>query len=240
MMALEPYNNLDTFPLKNLGRFILACIGKGIKEINLTGSNTEPLLYQHHIPLTNFLRLAISGVKLGIRTNGIQVMRQLDDWKCYDEASISITSFDEKLYKATMGSGEPPDLKQILAVSAGKEIKINTVLCPETVETGDIFRTLDKLADCGIKVVNLREPYGQPHIGSPLTDPVGERFGMPIYNWRGMDVTYWDVHYVKVESVNLYANGIVSDTYPVTKGHHPTGKVLGQEHWKKHDSVQKL
>lgn len=46
-----------------------------------------------------------------------------------------------------------------------------------------------------------------------------------------MLVTYWDVHYVEVESVNLYANGLVSETYPVTAGHHPTGFVLDQSHF---------
>jgi hypothetical protein len=37
-----------------------------------------------------------------------------------------------------------------------------------------------------------------------------------------------DVHYVEVESVNLYANGQVSITYPITKGYDPSGEVLPQ------------
>lgn len=55
--------------------------------------------------------------------------------------------------------------------------------------------------------------------------------GMPSYNYRGMSVTYWDVHYVEVESVNLYANGSVSITYPITKGYDPSGLVLDQSHF---------
>ena len=37
-----------------------------------------------------------------------------------------------------------------------------------------------------------------------------------------------DVHYVEVESVNLYANGRVSITYPITKGYDPSGVVFPQ------------
>jgi len=36
---------------------------------------------------------------------------------------------------------------------------------------------------------------------------------MPRYDYKGVDVTYWDVHYVRVESVILYANGNVSLDY---------------------------
>jgi hypothetical protein len=54
---------------------------------------------------------------------------------------------------------------------------------------------------------------------------------MPTYRWKDMLVTYWDVHYCEVESVNLYANGRVSLTYPITKGHDYRGKVIPQEQW---------
>lgn len=39
---------------------------------------------------------------------------------------------------------------------------------------------------------------------------------------------YWDVHHVEVESVNLYANGRVSETYPITEGHSDKGFVNPQ------------
>ncbi|MEM4258065.1 MAG: hypothetical protein QXL17_02795 [Candidatus Thermoplasmatota archaeon] len=117
------------------------------------------------------------------------------------------------------------------------DLKINIVLCPETVASGDLYKTLHQLNVMGIKRVNLREPYGQPHIGDPLATYAhqnGSLFGMPTYDWGGMQVTYWDVHFVEVESINLYANGIVSTTYPVSKGHCPsTGTVLSQEYFNK-------
>lgn len=231
MMALDSLDTLNTWPLPGLSEFIGLCKQRGVAEVNLTGSNTDPLLYDHHHKLTSLLRAMLPGVKLGIRTNGIGRRSFPIIWRLYDKASISITSFDPKIYRATMGRGEPPNLPWIRSIKPEMPLKVNVVLCPETVYADDVKDTLNRLVECGIRTVNLREPYGQPHIGSPLVNPVGEMFGMPLYDWHGMNVVYWDVHYVEVESVNLYANGVVSETYPITKGHAPSGEVHPQEFW---------
>lgn len=232
MMALDSLDTLDAWPLPGFAEFIARCRERRIGEVNLTGSNTDPLLYRHHWPLTNTLRMEIPGVKIGIRTNGALLLDRGDILDCYDKFSISITSLDPAIYKRTMGCGEPPDIYAIVAAIPRKPIKVNIVLCPETVDSGDLYRTLDRLAEAGIKTVNMREPYGQPHIGSPLKNPCGSVYGMPQYRWgAGMMVTYWDVHYCEVESVNLYASGRVSEDYPVTRGHDESGVVKDQAQW---------
>lgn len=232
MMALDPLNTLDASPLPGFDRFVERCRERGIGEVNLTGSNTDPLLYRHHWKLHDALKQAIPGVTLGIRTNGALLLESGDILDCYDKWSVSITSLDPDLYRKTMGSGKPPNILRIMEALPRTPVKVNVVLCPETVESGDIYRTLDRLAAAGVHTVNLREPYGQPHIGSPLKNPCGTVYGMPQYRWgAGTMVTYWDVHYCEVESVNLYANGTVSEDYPVTRGHHPSGEVIGQESW---------
>lgn len=233
MMALDPLNNLKQWPLKNIDAFVADCLSHNISEINLTGSNTDPSLYRHIPELKKYLAEHIPNLKFGIRTNGVNSDEEL--WKWFDKGSISITTLDPELYKKTMGCGTPPDLKRILKITEGKNVKANIVLCPETVNTGDIFDTLDSLVELGFTKINLREPYGQPEVGDPISDAsirVADVFGMPTYQYKGALVTYWDVHYVEVESVNLYANGEVSTTYPVTKGHCPvTGDVKGQEYF---------
>ena len=235
MMALDPLNNLDTWPLKNIDLFVDECQEHGINEINITGSNTDPLLYQHTRKLREYLDAHIPNLKLGLRTNGVVSRPEL--WQYYDKGSISLTSFNKEIYKKTMGCGAPPNIRRILEINEGKNIKVNIVLCPEILENGDLFDTIYRLERLGIQTINVREPYGQPHIGNPLKDlsEVESKFGMPTYGLLKSftTVTYWDVHYVEVESVNLYANGEVSTTYPVSKGHCPTtGKVLDQSHFK--------
>jgi hypothetical protein len=230
MMALDALNNLNQFPLNNIDVFINKCIEKGVQEINITGTNTDPLIYSHHRELCETLKTNIKGCKLGIRTNGVLAIEKKYVWDLYDKVSFSITSFDRAIYLKTMGKGLPPSIESIMDI-VKIPIKINIVLCPEILTNGDIFRTLDKLQTIGIKRVNIREPYGQPHIGSPLKDPYKFIYGMPCYKYYDMDVVYWDVHYVEVESINLYANGKVSEDYPVTRGHVSNGEVISQEKW---------
>lgn len=241
MMELDALNVLNAWPLPGISEFIERCAAKGVKEINLTGTNTDPLLYVPMSHLIEFIREIMPEVKLGIRTNGALVNNRRETWRLFDKASLSIPSFNVGIYRAMMGSGHPPNLTHIEEFSPGMELKVNIVLGPENTNThfDDLLHTFDVIAQTSkIKKVNLREPYGQPHIGDPMArhglKPCGMRLGMPFYVWEfgGLDVMYWDVHYVEVESINLYANGRVSEDYPITRGHAESGTVLGQEHWK--------
>ncbi len=234
MMALDGLNNLDRFPLDNINGFVDLCILRNISDVYLTGTNTEPMLYKHHRLLVNFLRERIPNVKLGIRSNGIAVPKNLDIWKLYDKASVTICSINPEINMAMMG-GAPADIKSIQDVSGDMDIKVNIVLGPEN--RSDVLDTLHYLAKSGVRRVNLREPYGQPHVGDPLNEKglpkTADVYGMPTYCIDGMDATYWDVHYVEVDSVNLYANGRLSELYPITKGHHDSGEVRPQEAFSK-------
>lgn len=245
MMSLDPLNNLDIRPENMLGlpTFIERCQERPVSDVNLTGSNTDPLLYNYLGELIDYLRYHLPDVEIGIRTNGVLVLDNQHLWQEFDKASISVTSLDPDLYEQTMGQGRPPSMAAVKKVSQGEvDLKVNTVLCPETVESGDITRTIELLSEMGYRTVNLREPYGQPRVGDPLAEehePVGKLFGMPQYEMGNVTVTYWDVHYVEVESVNLYANGRVSEAYPITSGHDPeNGKVLPQAEFKQSGRVR--
>lgn len=235
MMGLDALNTLATWPLEHLEQFVDACRAKGITEVNVTGTNTDPLLYQYTAELKDYLKQRIPTLLFGVRTNGVAVGAHPDRWALYDKGSVTICSCDPGVYRRMMGSGTPPDLVRIRQLSAQfSSLKINVVLGPENVETGDVFRTLSVLNTLGYTRVNLREPYGQPHVGDPCARkgwrPARYYYGMPCYRYQDMEVTYWDVHYVEVESVNLYANGVVSDTYPITQGYDPeAGQVQDQQ-----------
>jgi hypothetical protein len=239
MMALDSFNNLTEWPLKGLDEFISTCLAHKVAEINVTGTNTDPLLYAHTHKLKQYIQRSIPDLILGIRTNGVAVKQRMSNWQAYDKGSVTVCSFDSDVYRTMMGEGAPPDIAYLLlnaSKSLRKSLKVNIVLGPENCKDGDIYKTLNRLNEFGIKRVNLREPYGQPHIGDPFAGLIvhaGRYLGMPYYNWGDdMEVTYWDVHYVEVESVNLYAQGKVSLTYPITKGHDDiTGKVLDQSHF---------
>ena len=222
MMELDALNTLDSWPLPGITEFVDTCRARGIKEINLTGTNTDPLLYKHHQELAEYLRGNIEGAVLGMRTNAVKPSSAYD---LYDKGSVTVCSFNPAVYKAMMGQGAPPDLSNVNP----RTWKVNVVLGPENAGE-DLLDTLYILRGLGFTRVNLREPYGQPHVGNPLTHlkPSYHTLGMPTYQSGNCSVTYWDVHYVEVESVNLYANGTVSDDYPITRGHSKLGVVQEQ------------
>lgn len=223
MMGLDPYNTLDTFPLPNLEVFLDECVEKEVKDINLTGTNTDPLLYKHTGELVEYIRKKVPNASVKIRTNAVK--KNLSDLQYYDAGSVTICSFDPEIYKKMMGRGEPPKLSRIMENTEDwDDLKVNIVLGPENVGD-DLAKTLNILSNYNIPRVNLREPYGQPHVGDPLHSKydhleIGKVLGNPTYCWTDdMVVTYWDVHYTHVESINLYANGNISRDYPITRGH---------------------
>lgn len=233
MMALDGLDTLDAWPLPGFEEFVAKCQAHHVKDVYLTGSNTDAMLYLH----ARELRQALPGhMRLGFRTNGVSVSR-LEQLLPFDMGSITVCSFNEAIYEKMMGRGAPPDIERIraLAHEAHVDLKVNIVLGPEN-RGDDLMRTLQRLKDYGITKVNVREPYGQPHIGDPFRGTamprIGTRLGSPVYGMRPMTITYWDVHYVEVESVNLYANGTVSEDYPITRGHAPEGTVLDQSKFK--------
>lgn len=221
-MPGQDMNNNLAGELEGLDEFIIACEAKGVTEVNLTGTNTDPLMRSGLISLCLTLRMA-GFTNIGVRTNGVRIAVLEDVMPYIDKVSISVTSFNPDIYKKTMGSGVVPDMGRITRVAKihNVDVKLNVVLCPES-DDNDIANTIGTAHGWGIKRVNFREPYGQEHIGDPFADiaiPKKVVFGNPCYEFGEVECTYWDVHYTEVESVNLYADGKLSLDYPITRGH---------------------
>lgn len=226
MMALDGLNTLGVWPLPGIEDFVEKCRARGVREVFVTGTNTDPLLYRHTAKLTSYLREY--DFEVGVRTNAVANLNRLG---AYDKGSVTVCSTNPKVYRSMMGRGAPPNLERVLrAAWRWSSLKVNVVLGPENVGA-DLDLTLKKLADAGVRRVSLREPYGQPHVGDPLAGryaALGKRLGAPTYLVDGVEVSYWDVHFCEVESVNLYASGRVSEDYPITRGHAPDGAVQDQ------------
>lgn len=222
MPGQDMNNNLDV-GIEGLDGFIFECHERGVTEVNITGTNTDPLMKKDLIPLLQKLR-AEGFDNIGVRTNGVMEKRFVDMLPYIDKVSISITSFDPDLYADTMGHGKPPNVEFLadMARQHGVSLKLNVVLCVETTRYRDYANTIEIAAKMGIEKINFREPYGQMHVGDPFQwslVPHKKVYGNPCYKLFGVECTYWDVHYTEVESVNLYADGHVSVEYPVTLGH---------------------
>lgn len=240
MMELDSMNTLNTPPhlMKNLDKFYDQIEERGIKNLYLTGTNTDPSLYKHHKQLTDIFH-GIPGLEIGIRTNGSSNASNL---RHYDNGSLTICSMDYHTNLKMMG-GPPPDLGKIALYANLSKWNINTVLGPDNCKLGEVVRLIAMARKYGISYINLREPYGQQHIGIKVFEDryfLGPQHGtifegtVPYWEFDGFRVYYWDVHFVGVNSINLYANGRISSKYSVTKGHSKNGKVQDQTYFEGH------
>ena len=127
MMDLDSENNLDTWPIQGLDDFIDKCKERNVTDINITGTNTDPLLFKHMVELREALAAEIEGLRFGIRTNGVLIQNRPEVWEVFDKASITVCSFDPAIYKAMMGRGKPPQLEEILKIDGPRNVKINVL-----------------------------------------------------------------------------------------------------------------
>lgn len=237
MQALEPFNNLNKENLDGFDDFIIKCKEYKITEVALTGSNTDPLLYRFIPSLKDKLGRSLDLQMFRITTNGVKVLNNLETWNLFDFASITFCSFDETINQKMMG-GVPVNIREIIKQTKF-DFRINILLSSYNIINNDLMATIDKLIDAGTKKINLREPYGQPNMRSSLNKFLQKNkltfthkiLGNDALTYRGCEICYWDVHYTEVESVNLYANGRVSNDYPITRGHDVSGLVLSQDNW---------
>lgn len=92
------------FPLKNLETFIGLIKEHSIKEIILTGTNTDPLLYRHQKNLLKILRENIQNIQISVHTNGFLILKQLSTFEMYDKCTLSLPSFSEDIFQIMMGT----------------------------------------------------------------------------------------------------------------------------------------
>ena len=148
MMALDSINSLTVWPMPGMRDFTDLCLARFVREVNVTGTNTDPLLYRHTEKLRSTLADAIPGLVLGLRTNGVLLARESNLARYYDKGSVTICSTNPQVYAAMMGSGRPPSLDTVLrATEHWTSLKVNVVLGPENT-TGtepDVWNTISDL-----------------------------------------------------------------------------------------------
>jgi MoaA/NifB/PqqE/SkfB family radical SAM enzyme len=210
-------NNLREFPPRQLDRFIDRIVAHAIKQVVFTGTTTDPQLYRHEARLLDYLRRQLPGdTQYSLHTNGRLALQKLDTFNLYDRACISFPSFNPITYFTLMGVRGVPDLAQIVE-RAQIPVKVSCV-----VSDGNCHELLDFLDRCqalGLKRLVVRQLYDDPQalplaVGLSLR---GSYSGNPIYDYRGMEVTYWNFDQCDCRSINLFSDGTISADYLLAK-----------------------
>jgi len=208
-------NNLHLFPPKNWQQFCNTVHEFSIPELIFTGTTTDPHLYNYERQLIELSRTMLPNVKISVHTNGVLSLKKIDTFNMYDRATVSLPSFDTGVYQKVMGRGRPIDLRQLLQ-QATIPVKISTVITEHNIATMTDF--LNQLSDLGIHRVALRHLFEDDRRWNLFDDiePVSYYRNNPVYLYRGMQVTYWHFDTTESRSINLFANGTISDKYLLT------------------------
>ncbi len=209
--ALSP-DNLDEFPPRNLDTFIEELRRHEVHQVVLTGTTTDPQLYRHEVRLIAHLRNALPGVQLALHTNGQRALSKIQAWNLYDRVTLSFPSFDPAVYEQMTGSRRVPNLAAILARSR-IPVKVSCL-----VDEPNASSLADLLSGChtaGVRRLVLRRLYGDRRRWAlpPILVPTGSYRGNAVYDFHGMEVTWWEFESTTSTSLNLFSNGLISSEY---------------------------
>ena len=223
--------NLDVFPPRGLDAFVRVVNTHRVPEIVLTGTTSDPQLYRYEGELLAWLRECLHpGARFSVHTNGVRALKKLAVFNSYDRACLSLPSFVPQTYAKMMGPGEVPDVAAILN-AAEIPVKISCVLSEHNVHEVDLF--VAECARLGVRRLVLRRLFGEKRRWSILGGlPVARTFrNNPVYELRGMEITYWDFGDATSRSINLFADGTLGAEYRLTETarsvHSPGGRIPG-------------
>jgi len=204
--------NLDCFPLAGLGRFCDELVERGVREVSLTGVDTDPLLYRHQPRLLAELRRRVPGVRVSLHTNGRLALSQLKEVNLYDRVCLSLPSFEPRTCRAMTGSGRVLDLAAILD-KATVPIKVSVLVTDEN--RAEVPAILERCHALGVRRAVLRrlDGDGRPWDLLPGHEPVALFGENPVYDLRGLEVTVWRFDATALSCLNLFPDGSISDCY---------------------------
>jgi len=208
--------NLDEYPPRGFGHFLDLIREHNIREVVLTGANTDPLLYRPLARLLDDLRAGLpAGTRLGLHSNGRLAMARIDLIRRFDKLCLSVPSFDPVIYRAAMGVEGVPDVGEIMDQS-GLPVKLSCLVTE--INRVEVPEYLQRCHQLGVRRVVLRKRFGERRDWSELLpgcweDPQEERFGNPVYERQGVQVTQWDFERAQIRSLNLFSSGEISAEY---------------------------
>jgi molybdenum cofactor biosynthesis enzyme MoaA len=209
-------DNLHEFPLRSLERFAQLVDREDIRQIILTGTSTDPQLYEYEPELIRWLRSRVPNACLSLHTNGQRALERMDAFNMYDKATISLPSFDRCTFFRMTGTWKMPDLTAIQA-AARIPVKVSCLLSHHNDAHVEQFLARCRLA--GIRRVALRQQYGDMRQWRILSDrqPTSYYRGNPVYDVGGVEVTYWQFERCTCTSINLFPDGTISASYLISR-----------------------
>jgi len=205
-------DTLAAWPPPGLARLAAAVRAEGVRELTLSGVDTDPLLYRHLGRLLAWLGWACPGARLVLHTNGRLLLARRGELGGLDRLTVSVPSLVPATCLALTGQAEPLDLAALVR-AAGVPVKASVLLSP--LNRAELPGLIHRLRAAGVGRVALRQPVGRLDTYDPLPGARPARWfaGNPVYLLDGLEVTVWDFARTTLRALSLLPDGRLVDGY---------------------------
>lgn len=206
------FNTLTCRQLPGLCSFIGKLKKQGVKQISITGLNTDPLLYPYLHDLLVRLRHFLPESEISLHTNGLLLHQSMLLVNSFDRITISIPSLVQETYRYMTGRKTLPDFeKMVLMVT--KPLKISILVTSHN--RREIPLMLQWCQRMDIKRVVLRYRCGDEGDWQffPGEKPISFYGLNPVYSIGGLNITIWRFTHTALNCLNLYPDGSIKNKY---------------------------
>lgn len=231
LSAVGDMNAVHFSEWKKFDEFLGNCDSAGIKNIYITGQNTDALLYKYIDDL--ILYIQGRGMLVGIRTNGLLADGKLDTInKCKRSVGYSMHTLRPDTAMKIMGVSRIPDWNTLLKET--KQSRVAIVITRYSVE--EFFDIVEYIRQFpNVKYIQARrictdtraaELNKDIQVYENLFSQIEREhrflrrfYGAEIYDVGGAEVTFWRTVETTVNSWNYFVDGTVSKEYFIVEGY---------------------
>ena len=215
---------------KNLDSFINECKINNIKNIYITGQNTDSLMYLYIDELIDYLQNE-HDFYVGVRTNGYLASKYYSTLqKCKRSVGFSIHSLDSETNYNIMRRKDIPDWNTIIPNSGGVRInRYNEKEVLPIIKYASSFSNVSYIqirrvsTDHRLDLLNedqeaFKRLLDNIHSNSDYLR-VDDFYGAPQYMMFGKKVCWWATISTSISSFNYYTDGTINKDYFVIEGY---------------------
>lgn len=233
LLNIHNYNNVHFSEWNNFEKFLQMCKDSNIKNLYITGQNTDALVYKYVGELIDYLQ-DIHGFHAGIRTNGYLAKKKIDIVnKCKRNVGYSIHSLDSDTNNKIMGRKDIPDWEFILNNTDNYRVSIvyNRYNADEFASIIWWLANFNSIKYIQVRKISTDTRSAQLEKDKNLyeemyKEQVKDKFpimytfyGAVAHKIFGKEVMFWRTVETSINSFNYFTDGTISDEYFVIEGY---------------------
>lgn len=243
------YLDIDHGRWPRFEEFLTLCKFTGVKQLYITGQNTDSLMYCHLGPLMDYLHSR--GFYVGLRTNGFRATAMIAtvnladcEHKGSDAVSFTMVSNDKATHRAIVGHGNIPQWDKIIPAVAVPFRFATVIDRHNAAEFLELVREVKRLTagNRHFQYFQVRR-VSTDHRADELAEDMrcwdrlhewvrGEADYLEIsrhetavtYDVLGVPCSFWSTVATTANSLNYFVNGVISDEYFIIEGYEKNRK----------------